>query len=43
MRASEPEQRQKMKEAEIKRLTGGEAVLVLRMQRENVKLSGILG
>jgi putative DNA primase/helicase len=38
VRASEPEQGQKMKEAEIKRLTGGEAILVRRMQQEFVEV-----
>jgi hypothetical protein len=38
VRSSEPEQAQKIKEAEIKRLTGGEATLVRRMQKEFIEV-----
>lgn len=38
VRASEPEQGQKMKEALIKSLTGGEAIMIRRMQQEFVEV-----
>ena len=38
VRASEPEQGQKMKEALVKSLTGGEAILVRRMMQEFVEI-----
>lgn len=37
-RASEPEQGQRMKEALIKALTGGEAIMIRRMQQEFVEI-----
>lgn len=37
-RASEPEEGQKMKEALIKQLTGGEAIMIRRMQQEFVEI-----
>lgn len=39
VRASEPEQGQKMKEALIKALTGGEPILIRRMQQEFVEVT----
>ncbi|MEM9522871.1 MAG: phage/plasmid primase, P4 family [Pseudomonadota bacterium] len=39
VRASEPEQGQKMKEAIVKALTGGEPVLIRRMQQEFVEVT----
>lgn len=39
VRASEPEQGTKMKEAQIKALTGGEAILVRRMMQEFVEVN----
>jgi len=38
VRASEPEQGQKMKEALIKSLTGGEAIMIRRMQQEFIEV-----
>ncbi|MGR3758169.1 MAG: DNA primase family protein [Tranquillimonas sp.] len=38
VRASEPEQGQRMKEALIKALTGGEAIMIRRMQQEFVEV-----
>jgi len=38
VRASEPEQGQRMKEALIKSLTGGEAIMIRRMQQEFVEI-----
>lgn len=39
VRASEPEQGQRMKEALIKALTGGEAIMIRRMQQEFVEIT----
>lgn len=39
VRASEPEQGQKMKEALIKALTGGEAIMIRRMMQEFVEIT----